>query len=162
MYQRYLILILLLALVIPLPANLVTVSSIQPKITVDQPLIEARLQMEIANSQNKGASAILEFKSPLSNAQIHQAEALGLQFARRGSTIINVGRIYSATVTSPGVLTQLSTLGLLRATSGTKQYVPSLISSVQTIRADEVWDNLHVDGQTINGSGVTGISGSAK
>lgn len=155
MYQRYLILLLLLALVIPLPANSATVSSAPSNITVHQPLIEARLQMEIANSQNKGASAILEFESPLSNAEIHQAEALGLQFARRGSTIINVGRIYSATVTSPGVLAQLSTLGLLRATSGTKQYVPSLISSVPTIRADEVWNNLHVDEQTINGSGVT-------
>ncbi len=155
MYQRYLILILLLVLVIPLPANSVTVSSIQSNIAVNQPLVEARLQMEIANSQNKGASAILEFKSPLSNAEIIQAEALGLQFARRGSAIINVGRIYSATVTSPSVLRQLSALGLLRATSGTKQYVPSLISSVPTIRADEVWNNLHVDGQTINGSGVT-------
>ncbi|MFW9960974.1 MAG: S8 family serine peptidase [Candidatus Thorarchaeota archaeon] len=154
MYQRYLILILLFALVIPLPTNSATVSSVPSNITVHQPLIEARLQMEIANSQDKRASAILEFESPLSNAEILRAEALGLQFSRRGSTIINVGRIYSATVNSPDVLTQLSSLGLLRATSGTKQYIPSLISSVPTIRADEVWNNLHVEGQTINGSGV--------
>ena len=155
MHQRYIILVLLLALVLPLPTHSITLFDGQSNVAINHPLIEARLQMEIANAQDTGASAILEFKNPLSHAEILQAEALGLQFARRGSTIINVGRIYSAIVSSPSVLEQLSALGLLRATSGTKQYVPSLISSVPAIRADEVWNNLQVDEQTINGSGVT-------
>jgi hypothetical protein len=156
MYQKYLILTLLIVLVIPFPFHTTSaLSNIQSNTFADQPLIEARLQMEIANAQDRGAPAILEFTNPLSDAQIQQAEAMGIQFARRGNTIINVGRIYSATVNSPSVLRQLSTIGLLRATSGSKQYVPSLTSSVPAIHADEVWNNLHVGGQIINGSGVT-------
>ena len=155
MLQRYLILVLLIALIIPLPAHTITLSNSQSNAFTHQPLIEARLQMEIANAQDRGTSAILEFKNPLSMADIIQAEAIGLKFARRGAAIINVGRIYSAIVSSPDVFERLSSLGLVRATSGTKQYVPSLMSSVPTIRANEVWNNLHVDGQTINGSGVT-------
>jgi subtilisin family serine protease len=155
MHRRYLILALLLALVFPLPAHTTTQSNIHSDAINVQPLIEARLRMEIAKAQGKGARAILEFVSPLSDRQIAQAESLGLQFARRGSMIINVGRIYSAIVNSPEILNRLISLGLVRATSGAKQYVPSLTTSVPAIHANEVWDNLHVNGQTVNGSGVT-------
>jgi subtilisin family serine protease len=155
MYQRYIILLLLVATILPLPSLAMVRYSPQLVFGTGDPLIEARLKMEIASAKESGTSAILEFKNPLSEMEIVQAESLGIDFARRGNTIISVGRIYSATVHSSESLRQLSTLGLLRATSGTKQYVPSLTSSVPAIRADEVWSNLQVDGQKINGSGVT-------
>ena len=155
MYRSHLIVALLIVSILPLSGNSVVQHSSYYSPIADGYLIEARLQMEIASAQESGASAILEFKGPLSSTEIAQAEALGLDFARRGSTIINVGRIYSAIVTSRDVLDHLTDLGLVRATSGTKQYVPSLDTSVSEIRADDVWNNLHADGQAVNGSGVT-------
>ena len=155
MYRSHLIVALLIVSILPLSGNSVVQHSAYYSPIADGYLIEARLQMEIASAQESGASAILEFRKPLSSMEIAQAESLGLEFARRGSTIINVGRIYSARVTSTDVLNHLTDLGLVRATSGTKQYVPSLDTSVSEIRADDVWNNLRADGQTVNGSGVT-------
>ncbi len=155
MYRSHLIVAILIVSILPLSGNSVVQHSTYYSPIADGYLIEARLQMEIATAQESGASAILEFRKPLSSMEVAQAESLGLEFARRGSTVINVGRIYSARVTSIDVLERLSPLGLVRATSGTKQYVPSLQSSVSEIHADDVWNNLQTDGQTVNGSGVT-------
>jgi subtilisin family serine protease len=155
MYQRYFILLLLIASILPLPNATITQLTPQLALRTGAPQIEARLNMEISAASEAGAQAILEFKSPLSEVELAQAESFGVHFARRGNTIVNVGRIYSAVVYSSESLRQLSTMGLIRATSGTKQYVPSITSSVPEIRADEVWNNLRVDGQIINGSGVT-------
>jgi len=110
--------------------------------------------MEV-HSSTSGARALLEFTATLTNAEILYAESLGICFARRDSTIISVGRIYSAYVYDINSLTKLSELGLIRATSGTKQYTPSISSSVPAIHADAVWINLHKDGGSVDGSGVT-------
>jgi subtilisin family serine protease len=110
--------------------------------------------MEVQSS-SKGASALLEFENPITNAEILWAESLGVNFVRRGSSIVNVGKIYSVEVDDIGSLEAISELGLIRATSGTKQYIPSLTSSVPAIGADDVWTNLNKDGGDVNGSGVT-------
>jgi len=154
MYRHYLILALLLASMIMMS----TPSSSTPiQITrnLDPTLVETKLQMEIASDKGQGVSALLEFEKQLSTSETQIVESLGTQFARRGSTIVHVGRIYSATVYNVESIQQLADLGLVHATSGSKQYVPSIISSMQAINADDVWNNLHTDGQTVNGSGVT-------
>jgi subtilisin family serine protease len=155
MYQRYFILLILVAPILPLPNAAITQHTPQLTLSTGGPTIEARLKMEISDAGVAGARAILEFKSPLSESEVAQAESFGVHLALRGNTIVNVGRVYSAIVYSTDSLRRLSAIGLIRATSGNKQYVPSLTSSVPAIRADEVWNNLKVDDQTINGSGIT-------
>jgi len=154
MYRHYLVLALILAsmIMISTPSSS---TSIQITRALDPTLVETKLQMEIASDKGQGVSALLEFEKQLSTSETQIVESLGTQFARRGSTIVHVGRIYSATVYNVESIQQLADLGLVRATSGSKQYVPSIISSMQAINADDVWNNLHTDGQTVNGSGVT-------
>jgi len=155
MYQRYLVITLLLASMIVMPAPAASTSLIQTTPDLDIALVEAKLQMEIASDEGQGASALLEFDDQLSLSEIQTVESSGVQLVRRGSSIVHVGRIYSAIVNDVDALRQLSDLGLIRATSGSKQYVPSIISSMEEIRADDVWNNLQTDGQTVDGSGVT-------
>ena len=119
----------------------------------DAPTVDSRLKAEIQSSSG-GVRALLEFQDTLTNAQIIQAENMGIEFVRRGSTIVNVGEVYSAEVEDVSSLDKLSSLGLVRATSGSKQYVPSITSSVPAIKADDVWTNLKKDGGQVNGSGV--------
>ena len=155
MYRRYFILtILLIPLFLTTPAATVTRLELSPVGAPEGPLIESRLAMEIESS-SVGASAILEFEDILTDAEIQWAESQGISFVRRGSSIVNVGRIYSAETNDVAALSTLSELGLIRATSGTKQYVPSIASSVPAIGADEVWTNLNKNGGDVNGSGVT-------
>jgi hypothetical protein len=61
------------------------------------PAVESRLKAEIQSSPTS-VSALLEFQNTLTSAQIIQAERTGIKFVRRGSTIVNVGTIYSAEV----------------------------------------------------------------
>jgi subtilisin family serine protease len=91
----------------------------------------------------------------LTQAEIQYAESLGVRFDRRGSSIVHVGRIYSAFVDNIESLQQITEVGLIHATSGSKQYVPSITSSIPAIQADDVWTNLKTNGQTVNGSGTT-------
>ncbi len=154
MYRRYFILIILLA-----PAFFVQTSTAS-QILLTQlegtgPLIESRLRMEIQGSGDNGAIALLEFDDELTMDEIRIAESHGIDFTRRGSSIVNVGKIYSAEVTDTSSLTLLKDLGLLRATSGTKQFVPSITSSVPAIGASTVWTNLEKDGTKVDGSGTT-------
>ncbi len=155
MNRRYLILALLLALMIAMPAPAAYTSTIQSTLDFDISLVETKLQMEIASDEGQGVSALLEFDDQLSASEIEAVESLGVEFVRRGSLIVNVGRIYSATVFDVDSIRHLSDLGLIRATSGSKQFVPSLTTSVEEIRADDVWNNLQTNGQTVDGSGVT-------
>ncbi|MCK4566012.1 MAG: hypothetical protein KAU48_01760, partial [Candidatus Thorarchaeota archaeon] len=155
MNRRYLVLALLLASMIAMPAPAAYTSTIQSNLDFDLSLVEAKLQMEIASEEGQGVSALLEFDDQLSASEIAAVESLGVKFIRRGSSIVNVGRIYSSTVFNVDSIQHLSNLGLVRATSGSKQFVPSLTSSIEEIRADDVWNNLQTNGQTINGSGVT-------
>jgi len=158
MYRRYLVLVLLFAsmMVLPTPtAYATTPTTNQSTLGVDATLIEAQLQMAISNENGQGASALLEFEDQLTESEINKIESIGVEFARRGSSIIHVGRIYSAIVNDEESIRQLSELGLVRATSGSKQFTPSIISSMDEIRANDVWNNLETDGQPIDGSGVT-------
>jgi len=155
MNRRYLVLALLLASMLAMPAPAAYTSTIQSTLNFDISLVETKLQMEIASEDGHGVSALLEFDDQLSASEITAVESLGVEFVRRGSSIVNVGRIYSAIVNDVAALRELSDLGLLRATSGSKQYVPSMISSMQEIHADDVWNNLQTNGQAIDGSGVT-------
>jgi subtilisin family serine protease len=155
MYQRYLILALFFAsiMLLPAPASYTT-TTFQSSSGTDITLVETQLQMTLSNENGKGVSALLEFESQLTLSEINKIESAGIEFARRGSSIINVGRIYSAIVTNEESLRELSEFGLIRATSGTKQFTPSIISSMDTIQANDVWNNLQIDGRTVNGSGV--------
>jgi subtilisin family serine protease len=103
----------------------------------------------------EGHRVILQFEQELSPKQIEFAESMDVDFVRRSGSIVNVGRIYSARASSLMSLQTLARIGLLRATSGEKQYVPSLISSVPATKAPDVWANLKENGNSINGSGVT-------
>lgn len=154
MNRRYLVLALLIASMIMIPAPSVSTST-QFSSEFDATLIEAKLQMEISNDEGQGAGAILEFEEQLSLSEIRVVESLGIKFVRRGSSIVHVGRVYSAIVYDVDSIRLLTDLGLVRATSGSKQYVPSITSSVGAIHADDVWNNLHTDGQTVDGSGVS-------
>ncbi|MHA1387058.1 MAG: S8 family serine peptidase [Candidatus Thorarchaeota archaeon] len=156
MYQRYLVLALLFTsmMVLPAPTSYAT-TTIQSTLVTDVTLIEAQLQMAISNEKGHGASALLEFERQLTVSEINTIESTGIEFARRGSSIINVGRIYSAVVYDEESLRQISEMGLIRATSGSKQFTPSIISSMDKIRANDVWNNLEIDGQPVDGSGVT-------
>ncbi len=155
MNRHYLVLALLLASMIAIPAPAAYTSTIQPNLDFDITLVEAKLQMELASDEGQGVRALLEFDAQLSISEITAVESFGIKLARRGATIVHVGRIYSAIVNDVTALRELSDLGLVRATSGSKQFVPSVISSMQEIHADDVWNNLQTNGQTINGSGVT-------
>ncbi len=102
-----------------------------------------------------GSRAILQFEQELTTHQLIYAESLGIEFERRGDSVVAVGRIYSARVSDTASLNALSDIGLVRATSGEKQYYPALQSSVAAIGAPDVWEYLEKDGSSINGSGVT-------
>ena len=155
MYRRYLVLVLLLASMIAMPAPIASTLTTQSTLGFDVALVETKLQMEISTEGGQGVSALLEFDDQLSASEIIMVESLGVNLVRRGSSIVHVGRIYSAIANDVDALRQLSDLGLIRATSGSKQFVPSLTSSMQEIRADDVWNNLQTDGQTVDGTGVT-------
>ena len=154
MYRRYIILTILLIPIFIAPASVVAKVELNSVISQNGPLIESRLKMEIQTSP-KAVSALLEFKEPLTDSEILAAESHGVTFVRRGSSLVNVGRIYSVEVDDLSSLDSLTNFGLIKATSGSKQYVPSLSSSVPAIKADDVWTNLHRDGGAVNGSGVT-------
>ena len=154
MYRRYFILTILLVPLFLTPVSVAARLELNSVVGIEGPLIESRLRMEVQTSSTS-ASALLEFEDTLTPAEILRAESLGVKFVKRGSSIVNVGRIYSVEVSDIGSLEAISDLGLIRATSGTKQYVPSITSSVHAIGADDVWTNLKKDGGDVNGSGVT-------
>ncbi len=154
MYQRYLVLAILVITTVILPTSFTATKVVSTTTKTDISLIETQLQMAISKDGGQGVSALLEFDNQLTPADIQAAERVGIEFVRRGSSIVNVGRIYSAIVHNEESLEQLSDLGLIRATSGDKQFVPSLTSSIPAIHANDVWNNLEVDGQTLDGSGA--------
>ncbi|MCK5150709.1 MAG: S8 family serine peptidase, partial [Candidatus Thorarchaeota archaeon] len=59
-----------------------------------------------------------------------------------------------ATVSSISSLKSLGSLGLVQASPGSKQFYPALPSSVPSIGASDVWDNLEKNDQTIDGTGT--------
>jgi subtilisin family serine protease len=160
MHKRYLILgLFIVSLVVPTaPTN---GASTNFTANFAEPSIGTQLKMELTGESNiqdmpttDSHRAILQFQQELSLQQIEFAESIGIEFVKRGGSIVNVGRIYSARASSLASLQTLARIGLLRATSGEKQYVPSLISSVPATKAPDVWANLKENGNSINGSGV--------
>ncbi|MHA3963634.1 MAG: S8 family serine peptidase [Candidatus Thorarchaeota archaeon SMTZ1-45] len=154
MYRKYFILTILLLPLFVTSTSVATHLELNSVQSLPNSSIESRLRMEVQSSSNS-VSALLEFEDTLTRSEIQYAESLGISFVRRGSSIVHVGRIYSVQVNEIKSLQALSELGLIRATSGSKQYIPSISSSVPEIRANEVWTNLHKDGGAVNGSGVT-------
>ncbi len=155
MYKRCVILTLLLFSMITTPPIVISSAAISNTLNETNSLIETQLSMELANNQELGAQALLEFENQLTTSQINEIEATGIQFVRRGSSIVSVGRIYSAIIRSSDSLYAIADIGLIRATSGSKQYTPSLTSSVPTINADDVWTNLEYEDERIDGTGAT-------
>ncbi|MHA2041466.1 MAG: S8 family serine peptidase [Candidatus Thorarchaeota archaeon] len=161
MLKRYLILgLFIISLGVPAtPTNGASTNFISD---LASPSIGTQLKMALSgasNSQDMPATevhrAILQFEQELTPQQIEFAESKGVEFVKRDGSIVNVGRIYSARATSLGSLQALARIGLLRATSGEKQYVPSLTSSVPATKAPEVWEHLKENSNNVTGSGVT-------
>ena len=161
MLKRYLILgLFLVSLVVP--ATPTNGASTNFTLKSAGPSIGTQLKVELSGKAignnmptSDGHRTILQFEQELSLHQIEYAESMGVEFDRRGDSIINVGRVYSARAISLVSLQALASIGLLRATSGEKQFFPSLTSSVPATKAPDVWINLKEDGNAINGSGIT-------
>jgi subtilisin family serine protease len=121
------------------------------------PAIGTQLKMELSDSttMQEGCRTILQFEHQLSHQEIVFAESKGVEFERNSGSIVNVGRVYSARASTLESLQALAEIGLQRASSGEKQYVPSLMSSVPATKAPDVWAYLKENGNSINGTGVT-------
>ncbi|MGQ4910719.1 MAG: S8 family serine peptidase [Candidatus Thorarchaeota archaeon] len=156
MTKKYFLLLTLVASMLIVPSITTTHAVSLTPVRNQNLLIGSHLKMEISSQLfHEPVPALLQFDTELSRPQLEFAESLGVRFVRRGSEVVHVGRIYSAQVTDVRSLEILSNLGLLRASSGSKQFVPSLSTSVPVIGADDVWTNLKKDGNNINGTGVT-------
>ena len=158
MFKKSLVLLVLFTTVFLSPVT-VAPSRVEQPLLLSAPTIESRLYHEIGAlglsiEHSDGVPALLEFEKALTPAELLMAESHGVRFDRRGSSVVSVGRIYCAFVQDIHSLVSLSELGLLRATSGSKQFIPSLSSSVPAIKADDVWENLVADGEIVNGSGT--------
>ena len=164
MYKKLLLLLLLLT--IPMLRIPMTASASSPTLTSSDstsPNIESQLKLAIEQyksassfaSDKGGVSTILQFSGELSGADIELAEQEGISFDRRDGSIVHVGSIYAATVSSVSSLEGLGSIGLVQASSGSKQFYPSLASSVAAIGASDVWTNMEVNGTPIDGTGTT-------
>lgn len=153
--------LLLLAITAVMPLSAVTTQPENSLIDTFLPSIDPQLRMALTNTATKESASltsqrvVLQFQDELTPAEIAMAERNGLEFSRHGDSVVHVGCIYSARATTTSAINALSSLGLLRAVSGEKQYVPSLSSSVPAIHAPSVWNNLLSNGESINGTGVS-------
>ncbi len=164
MYKKLLLLLLLLT--VPMLRIPMTASASAPALASSDstsPLIESQLKLALEQyksasslaSGKSGVSTILQFSGELSSADIELAEQQGISFNCRDGTVVHVGPVYAATVSSVSSLEGLGSLGLVQASSGSKQFYPSLASSVAAIGASDVWTNMEVNGTTIDGTGTT-------
>jgi len=159
MYTRYLVIAILLTstlLVIP-PATSLNSAIGEDRLRpyVDSDLL-MNLQSRVAGvGESTNCSALMEFQAELSSQEIAMAESMGLQFLRRGTSVVHVGRVYSALVTGVDSLDSLREMGLVRASSGGKKFFTSVTSSVPAIGAPTVWENMSLNGTPIVGSGAT-------
>ncbi|MFX1368002.1 MAG: S8 family serine peptidase [Promethearchaeota archaeon] len=156
---HYLVLVLL-AFTAFIPVTAAIDSQSHSMIFSDGSSIDPQLERIFSDSDHPSGQEVgshrvlLQFADELSAEEIVFAESIGLTFERHGSSVINVGCIYSGTLSSRSSLNALSSLGLVRVSSGEKQYVPAISSSVPAIRAPDVWENLRYGGDAINGTGV--------
>ncbi|MFW9911268.1 MAG: S8 family serine peptidase [Candidatus Thorarchaeota archaeon] len=156
MLSRYLLLgLFIVSLIVPATPADVAAANIMPYST--EPSIGTQLKMELSGSTaiQESRRTILQFEHQLSPQEVEFAESKGVEFERRSGSIVNVGRVYSARASNLESLQALAGIGLLHASSGEKQYVPSLTSSVPATKAPDVWAYLKENGNSINGTGVT-------
>jgi subtilisin family serine protease len=132
--------------------------------------IDSFLMMELSHSNyegaegNSGCKAILRFEEELTHDELAYIESTGIHLEKRGTQVIHVGPVYSVTVDDLESVYELANIGLVQATSGSKQFYTSLTTSVDAINAPLVWSTIKKGDDFINGSGVrvaiidTGIS----
>ena len=149
------VLLLLIVMVSPcLPCAAVVVSSDDSLVTA---LVDSKLSVELAPpsaSRSVDTRVLLQFEHELSPQQIALVESLGVTFSRRMSSVVHVGRIYSAIVGCTESLLQLAEFGLMKAYSGSAKFFPAITSSVPLTKAPDVWENLRKDGSPIDGTGT--------
>jgi subtilisin family serine protease len=97
---------------------------------------------------------LLQFEDELVPHELDSIQESGIEFIRRRGEPIHVGRFYRARTDSFDSLIKAREFGLLRVSSGSKQFYPSLTSSVPATRAPEVWNNLNIGDASIDGTGV--------
>ncbi|MDF1540520.1 MAG: S8 family serine peptidase, partial [Candidatus Thorarchaeota archaeon] len=162
MYKRMLLIFLILS-TLQVPIGSIAASSISANLVeaTSTVTVESMLNLELAKhrtafslADDTGVSAILQFEDELTPAEISFAETLGVNFKKRGNNVVHVGSFYAASVSDHASLQDLSSLGLAHASSGSKQFYPALPSSVPSINAPDVWNNLELDNQAIDGTGT--------
>ncbi|MHA2423897.1 MAG: S8 family serine peptidase, partial [Candidatus Thorarchaeota archaeon] len=161
MYKRLLLILLVLS-TLSFPVGAIeSTNTMIPNSVTPSPLIDSMLNMELAMhrtttslADSSGVKTILRFDDVLTQSDIEYAESMGIQFSRRGGDVIHVGAVYSAEVQSMTSLESLEHLGLIHASSGSKQFYPALPSSVPSIDAQNVWYNLEKNGAAVDGTGT--------
>ncbi len=135
--------------------------SVAPALSVS-PIVDStlaaelnRLQSSPATTGDQGVRALLRFSHELSASELSAMRSLGIRPEMRNGNVVHVGSIYVVRVTSKSSLTGLGQMGLTGAYSGDRRFVPSLESSVPAIGAIDVHNSLSVDGESVDGSGVT-------
>ncbi|MFW9907856.1 MAG: S8 family serine peptidase [Candidatus Thorarchaeota archaeon] len=162
MYRRLLVILLILsAIQVPMGISTGVIVSSNSQVP-SSPHIESMLRMELSRyetgqtlAHQSGIQAVLKFENELSSDQISLIESMGISFSRRNGNPVHVGSLYLAHVGDITSLDSLGTIGLLQASSGSKQFFPSLSSSVPAIDVPEVWTGLERDGLPIDGTGIT-------
>ncbi|TFG11798.1 hypothetical protein EU537_11370 [Candidatus Thorarchaeota archaeon] len=107
-----------------------------------------------ATADEKMVSAILQFEEELTAQQVRWAQSQGIEFARRQSSLIHVGSIYSVWAPTLASIQRLDEIGMMRASSGSRTHYPSLTTSVPAIGAPNVWYNMKKGDASINGTGT--------
>ncbi|NWF96239.1 MAG: S8 family serine peptidase [Candidatus Thorarchaeota archaeon] len=156
MHGRLLLTLILLTLILPLSSMTVWPAESTSQTTASLCVIDPRLEMSLSEfdeSSRKPTSAILQFAAELSPAQIARAERNGICFVRRAGEVVHVGRVYSVRLMDKSALDTAGSLGLVHASSGDKQFFPSLLSSVPATEAPTVWSSLKVSGVPLRGTG---------
>ncbi|TFF96842.1 hypothetical protein EU546_00475 [Candidatus Thorarchaeota archaeon] len=112
------------------------------------------LDNNLPSRRTQYEEVLLQFEDELlADEWVAMAEN-GIEFVLREGEPVHVGRFYSARVKSVSPLLEARDFGLLRVSSGSKQFYPSLTSSVPTTRAPEVWSNLEMDDLPVDGRGT--------
>ncbi len=161
MYTRYLVvMVLLVSLLIPTPLAMQKEQVSSPQ--GSQIAVDSMLKMDLESKSSFGLSssaaacrALLQFDKVLSSSDIESAQEIGVQFTKLFGSVVHVGNVYSALVPSLASLNSLAGIGLRSATSGNRQFFPSLQSSVAAIGAPTVWNNMSKDGNAITGKSMT-------
>ncbi len=151
--------IIILLTAMAFPAAFSTAERWQNPLSYDY--VAASLRMELGVVQETRSSTtyeyrdvLLHFADELSPHELSSIQDSGVDFLHRGGEPIHVGGFYRARIDRLESLRAARDFGLLRVSSGSKQFYPSLASSVPATRAPDVWNNLNTDGVAIDGNGT--------